>query len=94
MIKLPAWGPHAELKKIQHGIEEKDIADAWVFGEVKPGNGGCWRLIGPDVTLVVSTNGEFIITMYPNKFGDRFAAERVKNAMKIGATRFEEGTNG
>jgi hypothetical protein len=92
MFNPPKWGPHAELEMIERGITLDQIAETWVYGELEPSEAqpGCWRLIGRDVTLVVSVDGCFIITMYPNKHKDSQAAVRVRNAISIGATRWED----
>jgi len=94
MFNPPKWGEHAPLKRITHGITIEQIAETWVYGELEstndPKNPGCWRLIGKKITLVLSPNGDFIITMYPNKYQDRHAGKRVANAVSIGATRWED----
>lgn len=92
MLSPPQYGPHATLKKNEHNVTEEQIANAWVFGELEPSDAqpGCWRLIGDEITLVLSPNGTFIITMYPNKHNDKDTAERVGHAMSVGATRWEE----
>ena len=92
MISLPKWDKHADKRKREHGIEEYQIAEAWIYGMVEPSTEqkGCWRCVGADVTLVLSANKSFIITMYPNKYKDRQKAERSANLMSIGATRFDD----
>ena len=90
MFNPPNWGSHAEIAKIRHKITEEAIADVWVYGELEATRDGCWRLIGKEITLVLSSSGEFIITLYPNKHGDRYKAERANNAKSIGATRWED----
>jgi len=94
MMSLPQWDIHADIRKRRHEIEEYQIAEAWVYGSLEPStdkrNPGCWRLIGSEVTLVLSPKKDFIITMYPNKHRDRLTAERIANAVSIGATRWED----
>ncbi len=90
MFSPPNWGDHAQSAKDRHDITEEEIAETWVYGELEPTRDGCWRLIGKEVTLVLSKNGTFIITMYPNKHGDDNKAKRVSSAMAIGATRWED----
>lgn len=89
MLNLPNWGMHAELKKARHNITEEQIADTWVYGELIQDRDKCYRLVGKDITLVLSSSGEFIITLYPNKYKDKESEERVTNSMAIGATRFD-----
>ena len=90
MFSPPNWGVHAGGAKYRHNITESEIAETWVYGELEPTRDGCWKLIGKDITLVLSKKGNFIITMYPNKHGDDSKAERASNAMSIGATRWED----
>ena len=92
MFSPPYWGPHAEIAKIRHNITEEEIAETWVYGELEPEptRGNCWRLIGKKVTLVLNKKGNFIITLYPNKYKDQHKAIRADNAMSIGATRWED----
>jgi len=92
MLSPPNWGPHAEEAMLEHEITVDQIADTWVYGELEPSEAqkGCWRLIGREITLVLSANGSFVITMYPNKHHDVHTASRVANAMTIGATRWED----
>ena len=92
MFNPPNWGPHAEEAMLEHKITVDQIADTWVYGELESSTAqkGCWRLIGKEITLVLSASGEFIITMYPNKHHDLTAADRVSSAMSIGATRWED----
>jgi hypothetical protein len=89
VFSLPKWGPHAEKAKNIHNITEQEIADTWVYGELESTRDGCWRLVGEEVTLVLSRAGTFIITLYPNKHKDTNKSERATNARSIGATRFE-----
>ena len=67
MITLPKWDKHANDRKEEWNITEAMIAETWLFGEPKRTRDWCWFLIGPDITLVLSPNGDFIITMFPNK---------------------------
>jgi hypothetical protein len=90
MFTPPNWGDHAAEAKERHGITEEAIADAWVYGELEPTRDGCWRLIGKEITLVLSKNGMFIITLYPNKYSDQYKAEKASNAMSTGVTRWED----
>ena len=90
MVIIPKWDDHAEKRKREYNITEKQIAEAWVYGEVRPGDKGRWRLVGKKITLVTNPAGDYIVTMYPNKHKDRHCGERVARAMSIGATRFEE----
>ena len=90
MFYPPNWGGHAQSAKDRHNITEEEIAETWVFGELESTRDGCWRLIGKEITLVLSKKGNFIITMYPNKHGDDSKAEKASNAMAIGVTRWED----
>jgi len=90
VFTMPRWDEHANKRKEEYNIDEKQIAEAWVYGELKKTRDDCWLLIGKKITLVLSPEGDFIITMYPNKHHDRHSGERVAHAMSIGATRFEE----
>jgi len=90
MFSPPNWGVHAASAKDRHNITEDEIAETWVYGELESTRDGCWRLIGKEITLVLSKKGNFIITMYPNKCSDGGKAERASNAMSIGATRWED----
>ena len=92
MISLPNYDQHAMDRARKHGIEEYQIAEAWIYGIIAPSEvqKGCWRCVGSEVTLVLSANKSFIITMYPNKFKDQERAERSTNLMSVGTTRFED----
>jgi hypothetical protein len=90
VFTIPRWDDHANKRKKKYNIDEKQIAEAWVYGELKKTRDDCWLLISKKITLVLSPEGDFIITMYPNKYHDRHAGERIAQAMSIGATRFEE----
>jgi hypothetical protein len=91
LISLPQYDLHAVQRARRHGIEEYQIAEAWIYGIIEPSTAqpGCWRCIGAEVTLVLSADKSFIITLYPNKHKDRRKAERSANLMSIGATRFD-----
>ncbi len=92
MISLPNYDQHAMKRARKHGIEEYQIAEAWIYGVIVPSEvqKGCWRCVGSEVTLVLSANKSFIITMYPNKFKDQERANRSANLMSVGTTRFED----
>jgi hypothetical protein len=91
LISLPKYDQHAKNRALLHGIEEYQIAEAWIYGVIVPSKvqKGCWRCVGADVTLILSANKSFIITMYPNKYKDKERAGRSANLMSIGATRFD-----
>jgi len=92
VISLPKWDQHADKRKRKHGIEEYQIAEAWIYGVLRPSKQqpGCWRCVGAEVTLVLNASKSFIITMYPNKFKDKDAGEKSANLMSVGTTRFED----
>jgi len=89
VISVPKWNTHANNRKIRHDIQEYQIAEAWIYGVLKPSKvqKGCWRCIGSEVTLVLSADRVFIITMYPNKFKDKDAAKIVTDLKSIGSVR-------
>ena len=88
-MKIPTWNVHADQAKKRHGISEKQIALTWVHGMAEPTRDGCWRIIGEEITLVTNPAGNFIITMYPNKYRDRFT-ERIARARRfLGTVRKE-----
>jgi hypothetical protein len=80
-----SYGTHALSAKMDHGIKDKQITDTWFFGEPVKGKRKCWRLIGEEITLVLNKSGDFIVTMYPNKYGDMEIAESVKRRRLEGA---------
>ena len=84
---IPKWGEHADKAKRRHDITETQIAHAWTFGLAEPTRDNCWRIIGEEVTLVVSADGEFIITMYPNKYNDRHTSKLAEWRAKQGKMR-------
>jgi len=92
LISAPKWDAHANRRKRKHGIEEYQIAEAWIYGILKPSEvqKGCWRCVGSEVTLVLNADKSFIITMYPTKHKDKKTAERSANLMSVGVTRFED----
>lgn len=78
------YGIHAVTAQRDHNITNKQVNDAWLFGELVKGKKKCWRLIGEEVTLILNKTGDFIITMYPNKGADREIAESVKERRRDG----------
>ena len=86
---LPDWGNHANESKVRHGITEKQIASTWVYGDPEPTYGDCWRLVGEEITLVLNQEGNFIITMYPNKKRDLLKAKLIKYRKIRGVIRKE-----
>ena len=89
MFCLPRWDAHANSRKKRHGISETQIAHTWLYGEPTKQEDGSWRLIGEEITLILSKEGDFIITMYPNKHKDRFTAKVVSQRREDGNIREE-----
>ncbi|RLI52915.1 MAG: hypothetical protein DRO87_12420 [Candidatus Thorarchaeota archaeon] len=79
---VPKWGPHADKAKRQRGITEQEIARAWLFGIEVEAKDGKRMIIGPEVSLIMAN--EFIVTMFPTKYKDRFAARRAAYKAKHG----------
>lgn len=84
---IPTWGDHADKAKRRHDISEAQIAHTWLFGVAGLTRDGCWRLVGEEVTLVVSATGDFVITMYPNKYNDRHTSKLATWRERKGRTR-------
>jgi len=86
-VFIPKWGDHADKAKRRHDITELQIAHTWLYGLAEPTRDNCWRIIGEEVTLVVSKVGDFIITMYPNKHHDRHTSKIAQWRQRKGKTR-------
>lgn len=89
----PRWGPHANRRKREYEILNKQIAYTWLFGELHPSYDGYYRLIGEEVTLVLDPEQVFIVTLYPTKYRDRFIARNARFRRADGNVR-EEWLNG
>ena len=85
----PRWGPHASRRKRKFTIHEKQIAFTWLFGESHIDRNDCWRLIGEEVTLILDPPQLFIITLFPNRYKDRFIARTVRYRRADGNVRME-----
>jgi hypothetical protein len=85
----PRWGPHAARRKRKFGISERQIAFTWLYGETHQERDGCWRLIGEEVTLVLDPLQLFIITLFPNRYKDRFIARNARFRRADGNVRLE-----
>jgi len=81
-LLVPKWGPHADKAKQRRGITEQEIARAWLFGIEVEAKDGKRMIIGPEVSLIVAEN--FIVTMFPTRYKDRFAAKRAAYRAKKG----------
>lgn len=83
-MKLPEFGPHAKQRQAYHSITIKQIAETLVYGVTRPGGDGTLYHVGPEITPVVAPSHVFVVTMFPNKWADRFnalsAAVRKKEA--------------
>ena len=84
---IPKWGDHADKAKRRHDITEAQIAHTWLFGVIEPTREDCWKIVGEEVTLIVSADGTFVITMYPNKYNDRHTSKLAAWRTKKGNTR-------
>jgi len=85
----PRWGPHADRRKRKHGISERQIAFTWLYGESHREREYFWRLIGEEVTLIMDPLQIFIITMFPNRYKDRFIARNARLRRADGNVRLE-----
>lgn len=83
-VYLPNWGPHALKAAKRHGITERQMAEAWLFGSEEKGKDNCWRIIGKDVTLIMDKTWYFIVTVYPTQHKDRFKAVKAAIRQKEG----------
>lgn len=85
----PRWGPHADRRKRKFGINERQIAFTWLYGELHPEDTQCWRLIGEEITLILDPLQLFIMTMFPNRYKDRHIARTVRFRRADGNVRNE-----
>ena len=85
----PRWGTHANMRKRKFGISEKQIAFTWLYGESHPDRDYCWRLIGEEVTLITDPLQLFIITLFPNRYKDRFVSRNARLRRADGNVRLE-----
>lgn len=85
----PRWGPHANRRKRKFGISERQIAFTWLYGESHAEDSGCWRLIGEEITLITDSLQLFIITLFPNRYKDRFIARNARLRRADGNVRLE-----
>jgi len=75
LLYVPKWSKHAERRKDEHNITEKEIADTWIYGipiKTNKEKFERWRIIGNEITLIVTEKTYIIITMFPNSHSDKF----------------------
>ena len=85
----PRWGPHANRRKRKYGITERQIAFTWLYGESHIDRMNCWRLVGEEVSLVLDPLQMFIITLFPNRYKDKFIARNARMRRADGNVRIE-----